>query len=213
MTFTQMPLDRVATLRADPAWVARRLQDPASRTIAANATGVLLDGASRPSLLRGPAPSNLCAAFGSQAPILLGLTEAAALFALDLESLEPRTVAQLGAGGRIVTLREAASVLSAHEAGLAAYAAALLNWHRRHGFCANCGEATSVLDGGYSRRCDACGLLHFPRTDPVVIVLVEHDGHLLLGRRADWPAGQYSVLAGFVAPGESLEEAVIREVK
>ena len=94
------------------------------------------------------------------------------------------------------------------EAGLAAYVMALLNWHRRHRFCANCGAATAIAEAGYSRHCPRAGPRTFPRTDPVVIMTVEHDGRLLLGRRAGWPAGAYSVLAGFVSPGESAEEAV-----
>jgi NAD+ diphosphatase len=89
---------------------------------------------------------------------------------------------------------------------------ALLGWHRRHRFCANCGAPTQVAEAGLARRCRRCGASHFPRTDPVVIMLVEHEGRLLLGRRAGWPEGRYSVLAGFVAPGETPEEAVVREV-
>jgi len=115
--------------------------------------------------------------------------------------------------GRIATLREAGRMLPRHEAALAAYLVALLNWHRRHRFCPGCGAALRVSDGGFSRICPGCGTQHFPRTDPAVIVLVEHDGRALLGRQAGWPPGQYSVLAGFVGPGESLEEAVIREVR
>jgi NAD+ diphosphatase len=89
----------------------------------------------------------------------------------------------------------------------------MLNWHRRHRFCANCGAPTELVEAGYSRHCPRCSTNHFPRTDPVVIMTVEHDGRLLLGRRAGWPAGRLSVLAGFVSPGESAEEAVVREVQ
>src|SRR5581483_2334619 len=91
--------------------------------------------------------------------------------------------------------------------------AALLNWHRRHRFCPACGGVLLVTEAGFLRTCAVCGAQHFPRTDPAVIVLVEHDGHVLLGRQTGWPTGQYSVLAGFVGPGESVEEAVIREVR
>ena len=104
-------------------------------------------------------------------------------------------------------------MLGRSEAGLSAYLTAMLNWHRRHRFCANCGAATVSAEAGYTRLCRSCGAEHFPRTDPAVIVLVECDGHVLLGRHANWPVHQYSVLAGFVSPGESLEEAVIREVE
>ncbi|MGB3165647.1 MAG: NAD(+) diphosphatase [Alteraurantiacibacter sp.] len=101
---------------------------------------------------------------------------------------------------------------------LAIYAGArsLIDWHARHRFCANCGTATHLAKGGWQRECDSaaggCGASHFPRTDPVAIMLVEHNGDVLLGRGKGWPEGQYSALAGFVEPGESLEEAVAREV-
>jgi NAD+ diphosphatase len=105
-----------------------------------------------------------------------------------------------------------AGELPAEDAALAAYAASLLSWHRRHRFCANCGQPTDSGDGGHERTCAACGAHHFPRTDPVVIVRVTDGERLLLGRQARWPQGRYSVLAGYVEPGETLEDAVRREV-
>ena len=132
---------------------------------------------------------------------------------MDLEGVPTEIASDLTAGARIAGLRDAGSVLARSEAGLAAYLTGMLNWHRRHRFCANCGAATVSVEAGYSRLWRSCGAEHFPRTDPAVIVLVECDGHILLGRHAAWPAHQYSVLAGFVSPGESLEEAVIREVE
>jgi NAD+ diphosphatase len=145
--------------------------------------------------------------------MLLGLDDGAPLFALDLDEL-PETVREgLIDGGRVASLREAGAILSRSQAGVAAYLAALLNWHRSHRYCANCGAATAVKEGGYARRCPRCHTTHFPRTDPVVIMTVEHDGSLLLGRRPGWPGGRYSTLAGFVSPGEAAEEAVVREVR
>ena len=144
---------------------------------------------------------------------MLGLDDGVALFAIDLDAQPPEMRRRLNEQGRIATLREAGRMLPPQEAALAAYLVALLNWHRRHRFCPACGVALRVSDAGFSRVCPGCGAQHFPRTDPAVIVLVEHDGRALLGRQAGWPPGQYSVLAGFVGPGESLEEAVIREVK
>lgn len=94
-------------------------------------------------------------------------------------------------------------------------ARSLVDWHARHRFCARCGAPTAIAKGGWQRHCDACGADHFPRTDPVTIMLVEHpDGeHLLLGRQPRFPARIFSALAGFVEPGETIEEAVAREVK
>ena len=151
-------------------------------------------------------------AYGAES-ILLGLEDGAPLFAVDLEALDAGARRGFVDGGTVVSLREAGAVMSRAEGGVAAYLVALLNWHRSHRFCANCGAATLVAEGGASRRCPSCGAVHFPRTDPVVIMLVESGGSVLLGRHADWPEGQYSALAGFVAPGESLEEAVVREVR
>jgi NAD+ diphosphatase len=110
-------------------------------------------------------------------------------------------------------VRQAAAVLSREEGGLVAYAAALLNWHRRHRFCSACGRPSDVVEAGLTRLCPNCGAEHHPRTDPVVIMLVTDGDRLLLGRQASWPSGRYSALAGFVEPGEALEEAVAREVR
>jgi NAD+ diphosphatase len=88
----------------------------------------------------------------------------------------------------------------------------LASWHSRHGFCSVCGSPSAIFRGGWARRCDACGSEHFPRVDPVVIMLVEHDGRLLLGRQPIYPPGRYSALAGFVEPGETIEAAVAREL-
>jgi NAD+ diphosphatase len=213
LTFSGMTLDRAVAERLDPAWVAGRLEDPASRALVANAGGVLISTEPPVSLLRVPVPARASRAAEEAWPVMLGLEDGVALFALDLDVRPPEERRRLSERGRIAALRDAGRVLAPAEAALAAYLVALLNWHRRHRFCPACGAALAVADAGFSRTCPACGTQHFPRTDPAVIVLVEHDGHALLGRQAGWPPGQYSVLAGFVGPGESLEEAVIREVK
>jgi len=98
------------------------------------------------------------------------------------------------------------------EAATYAAARSVLDWHSRHGFCANCGAPTTMIRAGWARRCGGCGAEHFPRVDPVVIMIAEHDGRALLGRGKGWPPGRYSALAGFVEPGESIEEAVAREI-
>ena len=211
-TFTGVVLDRAATKRHDPEWVATLLEEPTAVVIAAGEQGVLIDTSGSQALLRAPIADD-GTAVDRTAPVLLGIENGAALFAVDLEGLEPAARERLqGDGVELVSLRDAGAVLAHAEAGLAAYVTALLNWHRRHHFCANCGAPTDVVEGGYSRHCPRCGASHFPRTDPVVIMLVEHDDSILLGHRSGWPAGRYSVLAGFVSPGETLEEAVVREV-
>jgi NAD+ diphosphatase len=110
-------------------------------------------------------------------------------------------------------LRELGALLDDREAGIAVNVIGLSNWHAVHTHCANCGEHTEVVEAGHVRRCPNCGLSHFPRSDPAIIVLVTDDqDRALLGRNEAWPAGRYSTLAGFVEPGESLESAVRREV-
>ena len=210
LPFTGAALDRAGEQRKDAGWVASQLRDPAARAVAVGAQGVVVRDGAAPSLRRVALRDGVVG--DPQTAVLLGLEAGAARFALDLDALEPDDRDALVDGATVVPLREAGTLLGHAEAGLAAYATAMLNWHRRHRFCANCGSATAVVEGGASRHCPACGATHFPRTDPVVIMSVEHDGRLLLGRRSGMPTGRMSVLAGFVSPGESAEEAVAREV-
>ena len=108
--------------------------------------------------------------------------------------------------------RAIAAFVPAEEVALYGTARSLVHWHARHPHCSVCGARTQVAKAGWSRRCDACGADHFPRTDPVVIMLAEHRGRVLVGRQHSWPQGRYSALAGFVEPGETIEEAVAREL-
>jgi NAD+ diphosphatase len=117
-----------------------------------------------------------------------------------------------GLPGRATDARAAGMRLADGRAAIIAEARSLIDWHRRHRFCANCGAPTELAKGGWSRHCDACGSDHFPRVDPVVIMLAVKGDHALVGRQGGFPPGFYSALAGFVEPGESLEEAVIREL-
>lgn len=114
---------------------------------------------------------------------------------------------------RFADLRGAMARLDPADAALAATARALFNWHATHGFCSSCGSRSDWANSGWERQCPACGARHFPRTDPVVIMLVVRGNQVLLGRSPGWPEGMYSALAGFVEPGESLEAAVRREVR
>jgi len=208
--FTGMSLDRATTERKDPAQVLALLEDPMTRAVLAGTDGVLVNDGATPSLVRAQLVTR-----PPEDAILLGLDPETgqALFAIDLDTIPDTVRASVTDGAQVIALRDAGALLPHPEAGLAAYVMALLNWHRRHRFCANCGAGTEIEEAGYSRHCPRCGATHFPRTDPVVIMTVEHDGRLLLGRRAGWPGARYSVLAGFVSPGESAEEAVVREVR
>jgi NAD+ diphosphatase len=194
IAFSGAALDRASVERRRADWLAERRADPRARAVLMSERGIWLDG------------SRLLLAPPSDEAVFLGIAADTPLFADDVSGAEPDQ-------GRPAGLREAATELPAVEAALAAYAGSLLAWHRRHRFCANCGAPTEPGDGGHERHCPACDAHHFPRTDPVVIVRVTDDrDRLLLGRQGRWPEGRFSLLAGFVEPGETLEEAVRREV-
>jgi len=196
-TFAGVRLDRAGPRRSDERWLAERLADSSSRALLVAQDGVYVNGDSRPALVPLPRVHE---------PVLLGLDGEGAVFAVDAEPLDPPTGAQL------MGLREVGALFSPDDAGLLAYATAMVNWHRAHPHCSRCGVVTHVEEAGFLRRCPACGAEHHPRTDPVVIMLVHDGDRAMLGRQATWPPGRFSALAGFVEPGESLEEAVAREV-
>lgn len=146
--------------------------------------------------------------------IFLGVLNGDAHFAIDISALpDPSTQGPLAGLGTFADLRTVAEEIDLGDAAILAQAKSLIDWHQRHGFCANCGAATVLADAGYKRYCEACNTEHFPRTDPVVIMLATNDGKCLLGRQAKWPQGFFSALAGFVEPGETIEEAVARELQ
>jgi len=192
MAFIGAEIDRASGRRGDPAWLAIQRADPRARSLVLSEQGLWMSDGRL--VLTSPNGDS----------IFLGVAGDRPLFAREAAGAE---------SGHPAGLREAATELPAPEAALGAYAASLLSWHRRHRFCSACGGPTEVADGGHQRHCPSCGASHFPRTDPVVIVRVtDRAGRLLLGRQARWPPGRFSVLAGFVEPGETLEEAVAREV-
>jgi NAD+ diphosphatase len=197
-TFAGEALDRAGPQRRDEAWLAARLADAATRVVVASESGVLVSG-ERPRLLAvDELPDGL-------EFVLLGVdADERAVFAADPGDQFP---------GERRGLRDLAPAMSQAEGGMVAHAVGLLNWHRRHRFCANCGAPSEAREAGHVRVCPACGAQHHPRTDPVVIMLVHDGDRAVLGRQAHWPPGRYSALAGFVEPGESLEEAVAREVR
>jgi NAD+ diphosphatase len=206
--FADASLDRAAHRRTDDAWLAAALADPASRAVVVTADAVAVAG---DAAVRVPLAAT-APLVGGDEPILLGVEDGAALFGVDAGAVLPAGV--LPTGAALVGLRDAVLRLGPADAGLLAYAQAILSWQRRHRFCGVCGARTASAEGGHARRCPGCGATSYPRTDPVAIVVVadrERD-RLLLGRQAAWPRGRYSALAGFVEPAESLEDAVAREV-
>lgn len=220
-TFTGANLDRAGDgRRVDGDWVESQRAHPSARALTLSDFGMRADDG-RLLLTR---LAEMEVPEGTE-PVLLGLDPDGPVWAVDSDDPSPdrERPRLIGAGGPRgvglvpketgwIALREAAALLPQAEGGLAAYAAGLLNWNRSHRFCANCGAGTEPLEGGTVRRCPRCGIQHHPRTDPVVIMLVTGEAGALLGRQPSWPERRYSTLAGFVGPGESLEEAVAREV-
>jgi NAD+ diphosphatase len=203
--------DRAAHLRKDPAWFANALADERSRYLPLwNSRNLIVESeAPHAALLQLSAVPE--ALRNDNDLILLGRYGGINVFAYEIESTEPP---QLGTGTRFEDLRLLASMLSPAEAGLLGYARGMVLWRARHRFCGVCGTATLAARGGHVLICTnpACRHEQFPRTDPAVIVLVSDGERALLGRQASWPVGRYSTIAGFVEPGESLEDAVAREV-
>ena len=197
--FTGARIDRADAIRGDPA----RLADARS---ALSARLLRLDGLDPTSDEQG----RLVWGSLAEAP------EDAELAFLGLVDGKPRWVALAPVGAAIDarsrTVWRVLSFLAPDQVALYGAARSLVDWHARHQFCAQCGGATRVAKGGWQRSCVACAAQHFPRTDPVVIMLAEHDGSVLVGRQPPWPKGNFSALAGFIEPGESIEEAVAREL-
>lgn len=145
--------------------------------------------------------------------LFLGKDKAGApIFAINLGPSFKLEGSLLQGTGDFTDMRAAASGLSPMEANLASTARSILEWHRSHRFCSKCGAESEVAEAGWKRVCPSCGAEHFPRTDPVAIMLAVKDDKCLLGRQAGWPAGFWSALAGFVEPGETVEQAATREL-
>ena len=220
LTFGASGLDRAAELRSqsDDLWAARQ-----------GKTLVFWRG--KPLLNAGGAeyvaPSHPVLQIADDKPIYLGRNDGEHVFAVDISKWQPEDpsddVGQFVDQSRqhhpnlpdqaaFVELRQGMTILSARDAEVLATAKAILEWHRSHRFCSKCGVKSQLTMGGWERECPACSAKHFPRTDPVVIMLITRGNSVLLGRSPFWPEGMYSLLAGFVEPGETIEAAVRREV-
>ena len=217
-TYAGNPLDRRSDLRLEADWLAARREDPSTRLIVLwNGQPLLKDRDGGLELVKlKPEPGFRLA--GAEENILFlgldaGLDGEAAVFAIDLLGEADPTAGPLEGCGKFVDLRMAGGQMSPEDAGIAATAKAVFEWKRRHGFCSACGQRSEVKEAGWKRVCPACKVEHFPRTDPVTIMLPTFQEHCLLGRQAVWPKGRYSTLAGFIEPGESIEAGCAREVK
>jgi NAD+ diphosphatase len=203
--------NRAVERREDVAWIREKLADPASRLYPiwrlrnyvsdpGAPRALVLDPARRAALLES-----------ASTVVLLGIEEEVAHFLIDISHLDEPAAIELG---HAVDLRAVGALMSQREGALLAYARGLTYWHDRHKFCGVCGSPTESKNAGHQRQCTNpdCSVVQFPRTDPAVIMRITHGDRILMARQAVWPQGMHSILAGFVEPGESLEDAVAREV-
>ncbi len=197
--FTGSPLDRADRLRNDAVGYAAILSDWRARILS-------LDGLNPVVASEGGLAWHSIADIDADAElILLGLADGKPHFV-------PLVAVTSGDAFRSPAIWQALSVLPAEDAAIYGTARCLIDWHNNHKFCGKCGNATMLFRAGWGRKCGGCDTEHFPRTDPVVIMIAEFEGKALLGRQSRFPSGNYSALAGFLEPGESIEEAVRREI-
>ena len=227
VTFGGSALDRAGEIRNDPKAVEAARSDPEARAVLFW-RGKPLITPERPATLVRLALDHPVLQQAVADPILLGREDGAARFAFDISGWMPEGLDAAALGGFLdpseqrhpllpdtmvfAELRRIMTWLDTRDAELAATGKAILGWHDIHRFCARCGHETNITQAGWQRTCAACQGAHFPRTDPVVIMLITHGNSVLMGRSPGWPEGMYSLLAGFVEPGETLEAAVRREV-
>ena len=228
VTFGGSALNRAAELRGTEAQAALQAHPSAKTTLFWRGKPLVQDKADEALGLVWVDLDHPALGRAAYSLVFLGLNEEKEpLFLADISIWEPEELPEtlnafldpsqqvhpaLTNGEYFAELRAIMTQVSARDAELAATGRGLLEWHRTHGYCATCGAASNMAMAGWQRNCPACNRSHFPRTDPVVIMLITHGNKVLMGRSHAWPEGMYSLLAGFVEPGETLEAAVRREV-
>jgi NAD+ diphosphatase len=218
-TFAGNPLDRASYRRSKPDWIAEQLASSESLGFAMWNGRPFVEPAPKSENGDGglqiaylPAKMVGELAGGTERLLFMGLWKDTAVFAVDLEGPADPAEGPLQGLGAFEDLRAVALRLPPNDAAIVATAKQMFEWRRRHPHCAVCGQATEAQEGGWKRKCPSCDAEHFPRTDPVVIMLAYHGDRCMLGRQEQWPKGMYSALAGFLEPGESIEEACAREL-
>lgn len=211
-TFANFPLDKSGHRRKDAAWLADALDRPDARVcLLQHCAPLFLDqnGERELAWLGGSARALLGA---HPTTLFLGVDDGGApVFALEAPAQFDLNDSPLSGLGGFENLRAMLPVLSGADAAIVGCAKSLLEWHARHRFCANCGAPSALAEGGWKRECSSCNAEHFPRVDPVVIMLPVRGESCALGRQKHFPRGMWSALAGYIEPGESIEEAVARE--
>jgi NAD+ diphosphatase len=222
LNYSGLPLDRAANQRRDEAWVAKHLGHEGTLILPVwRGLNLVRLGDSRPPEAVFPTgPEGRALMAEADALVILGVHQETAYVAADISTLDETEVSARAGENVFEDLRRVGALMAGDQGALLAYARGMVHWHQRHRFCGVCGEPTESRDGGHVRICsnEDDAHMHFPRTDPAVIMLIAHDDPegrgpaCLLGRQKKWVDGMFSTLAGFVEPGETLEEAVAREV-
>jgi NAD+ diphosphatase len=212
--FTSVRLDRLVEHRDDAEWVAQALVAEKAHYVPLWRSRSLLQRGDEGTIAVYLRPNELDEPDRIQPPTLLGTDEKRTYFAVSLTDVQKDRVLADHAGAEFTDLRRASIDMDAKHAGILAYAKALHYWQHRHLFCGVCGSPNRLLSAGHRLVCsnEECARESFPRIDPAIIVLITHQDACLLGRNPRWPAKRFSTLAGFVEPGESLEDALVREV-
>lgn len=213
-TFAGNPLNRASEHRSDAEWLARQMAAPDALALAVWNGKPLVEASKEGGVQLAYLPARMAEELsgGPERLLFMGLWKETPVFAVDLDGAADPADGPVAGIGRFEELRAVALRLPAADAAMAATAKSMFEWRRRHRHCSNCGEQSDVVDGGWKRQCPACKAEHFPRTDPVVIMLPTLGDRCMMGRQAAWPAGMFSALAGFLEPGESIEEACAREL-
>jgi len=207
-------LDRAAELRRNTDRLMAALDQPATLLVPVHRDQNLLSTAGEPRAVLLPVSEAAALVDAAGELVWLGRVGDRDCFAIDISGIErPDAHPSITGRGVFTDLRLAGGLLPPEEAEILAYARGILYWHRRHRFCGSCGRPTKPREGGHMRECADEDLKHFPRTDPAVMVLVANGDRIALARQPGWPEGMLSIVAGFVEPGESIEDAAAREVK
>lgn len=212
ISLTGDPLDRCDALRKQPGAIEKLRENPQTLYLVLQANEILVNEDGTLALVNSAILPEL--KLQDPGPVFLGVEpgNGRPWFTISPDPDHDASMELLQSVGQFVDLRHALSALPREDLALCGRAVSLMSWHRTHRFCAGCGKPTRTVGGAEKRICDACKTEHFPRVDPAVIMMVTHQDKCLLGRNASWPEGRFSTLAGFVEPGESIEEACRREV-
>ena len=212
--FTSVRLDRLVEYRDDEDWVKRALESDTARLVPLWRSRCLIDNSPQGQMAAYLRAGDLESLDAINPPTLLGTDRKRFFFAVSVNDKQREEIQTIRPSARFVDLRRASVDMDAKHAGVLAYAKALHYWQHRHLFCGACGSPNRLRSSGHKMFCsnDECKRESFPRIDPAIIVLITHKESCLLARNVNWPPKRFSTLAGFVEPGESLEDAVVREV-